>query len=58
VNNWKSVSKDRGFIQRARHDDDASIYEDISSRILFSSSQPDYDAPQPTRVLRGGDVMI
>ncbi|KAK9334692.1 hypothetical protein V1521DRAFT_419812 [Lipomyces starkeyi] len=33
VNNWKSLSKDRDFIQRARHDDDASIYEDISSRI-------------------------
>ncbi|KAK9427726.1 hypothetical protein V1505DRAFT_379220 [Lipomyces doorenjongii] len=33
LNNGKSVSKDRDFIQRGRHDDDASIYEDISSRI-------------------------
>ncbi|KAK9233898.1 hypothetical protein V1525DRAFT_440554, partial [Lipomyces kononenkoae] len=33
VNNGKSVSKDGDFIQRARQDDDASVYEDISSRI-------------------------
>ncbi|KAK9323712.1 hypothetical protein V1517DRAFT_337592 [Lipomyces orientalis] len=33
VKNCKSVLKDSDYIHRARHDDDASIYEDISARI-------------------------